>query len=86
MPRVDLASIPRRPASFSQDIQVMEYMRENPQGVSNMNIMYDLGVSSPTKVISNIRKAGYTVSDRWEQAPDRYGYLTRFKVYNLEEE
>lgn len=68
----------------SQEARLLELMQKTPV-VSTQYIMHHLQVNSPRKLISNLRRKGYKIRDRWLAHMDAYGFLIRYKEYWLEE-
>lgn len=77
-------SCPNKSPVDSQEIMLLEYLREHGKATT-MSIVQDLGFCSPTKLISKLRRHGAKIVDRWETGTNRYGNDCRYKVYELED-
>lgn len=61
---------------------VLKYFDEHG-GYATVREMFDLGINSPTKVISTLRKFGFYITDEWRTGLNRNNDITRYKVYQL---
>lgn len=48
-------------------------------------IQHKMAINSPRKLISDLRRNGVKIHDRWITHMDAYGNTTRYKEYWLEE-
>lgn len=64
-----------------RDLKLIDIFKSNNRTLTVREI-FDYGYNSPTKVISNLRKEGYHIKDRWLV---NYESGTKFKVYTLED-
>ena len=62
---------------------VLRYFRSHKNGLTTMKMMDKLGIASPTKVISNLRKQGYCILGKRRTAISRYGKRVDFLEYTL---
>lgn len=68
----------------SQSDQLLGLMQKVPV-VTVQYINHKLALNSPRKVISDLRKKGYKICDRYVSHMDAYGQTVRYKEYWLEE-
>ena len=61
----------------------IDYFKKHKRGLTTMTMMDKLGIASPTKVISNLRKDGYKILGTKCETVNRYGKKVRFVRYTL---
>lgn len=54
--------------------------------ITNRDAYLDLNINSPTKRISELRRDGYGVTERWEEHINTSGEKTRYKRYFINSE
>ena len=62
---------------------VIKYFKSHKTGLTTMTMMDRLGIASPTKVISNLRRDGYKILGTKCKAVNRYGKKVHFVRYTL---
>lgn len=70
-------------AKFSHEIIALEYFAEH-DNTATVRELFDLGINSPTKLISNLRRKGYAISGERTDGQNRYGVPVKFITYHLE--
>ena len=65
---------------ITQEGKVLGYLEEHKEA-SVRELFIALDINSPTKRISNLRKLGFDIQERWEKNESTG---TRFKIYRLE--
>lgn len=68
-----------------QGRRIMSYL-ESGKRLTSKTAMEELGNVSFAKRISELRRDGFKITDRWEKSKDRYGEDCRYKVYALQKE
>jgi len=70
--------------SFLQN-QVLDALLDNiSDGLTAVEIKDLCGTTEARKIISDLRKKGFEITDMWESGENRFGRKTRFKRYKLE--
>lgn len=67
---------------MTHEQRVMNYIAENGS-ITIREAVVNLGINCPTKVISNLGKAGVNFNREWVTGKNRYGEETRYKRYTL---
>lgn len=70
---------------MTQCKRIVEYLRKYGS-VTNYICLTDIGILSPTKRISELRRMGYPIDDRQEAVKNRYGDKCYVKRYFLNQE
>ena len=68
---------------MTQDERVLEYMQKH-NGITSKEAFEFLGITRLSAKIYNLKKMGYTITDKFEKTKNRYGETTHFKKYMLE--
>lgn len=69
----------------NQGRRIMNYL-ESGKRLTSKIAMEKPGIISLTKRISELRSAGFNITDYWEEGKNRYGEDYRYKVYALQSE
>jgi len=69
---------------MNQHDRIIEYIKRNGS-ISTMEASQHLGIAYLTTRISEMRSDGVNITDYWAEEKNRYGDMTRFKRYTLEE-
>lgn len=69
----------RKPAKLSNEIRVLNYLARH--GTATVRDLFKLNINSPTKVISNLRRKGYNITDKVVINP---ATRTHYKEYRYE--
>lgn len=70
---------------MTQEDRILDYMRERGR-ITTADAMYELGVASLQKRLSDLRKKGYVITKEWESSKNRYGENCSYMVYRLVED
>lgn len=62
---------------------VLKYMQTHRGGLTVKACGEMLGTTELRKIVSDLKDAGWIISDVWETGTNRYGETTRFKRYFL---
>ena len=65
---------------MTQMDRALKYM-DDFGSITNWQMMFDLGIGSPTKCISNIRKSGILIETKMVYHKNRYGQPTHHAEY-----
>ena len=65
----------------SQNDRILSHLRRKT--LTRAQAMDELGIANVTARIAELRQAGYDIRDRWKATANRYGDMTKFKVYFL---
>lgn len=71
-------------ASMTQCDRVIQYMQDFGS-ISQLEAMKDLGVMRLASRVSDLRKMGVGIIKETETAKNRYGEMTRYARYRLED-
>ena len=66
----------------SQQDKIIKHMKRGRK-LTRAQAMSDLGIANVTARISELRQAGYPVSDYWKTDKNRFGEAVTYKVYYL---
>lgn len=69
----------------SQHKRILDFIEKKGEA-SNLEMEKELHITHPSARMSEIRKAGIKVHDRWETGVDQFGRPVRYKIYFLKEE
>lgn len=61
---------------------VLDYMKNNPNGITSIDAIYYFGATRLSAIIFNLRKK-YTITSHIERSIDRYGNIVRYSRYKL---
>ena len=67
-----------------QEQRVLEYMKKN-DGITSLEAFQYLGITRLSAKIFNLKKQGYLITSEMQQGENRYGEMTHFKRYMLNE-
>ena len=67
---------------MTQAERMIKYM-EDFGSITTWQAMFDLGIGSPTKCISNIRKSGVSIETKTVYHLNRYGEKTHHAEYRM---
>ena len=67
----------------SQNERILDYMRTHG-GITQMEAIKSIGVMRLASRISDLRRRGYIINDRFKTVTNRYGEKCNVKVYWLE--
>jgi len=67
-----------------QEQRVLNYMQEFG-GITSLEAFRDLGITRLSAKIFNLKKQGYVINSEMQQGENRYGEITHFKRYMLNE-
>lgn len=70
---------------ISQNSLVLDYIREHG-GITNTDAFKYLGITRLANNICDLRNKGVAIGDSWEESPNRYGKVCRYKRYFLNED
>lgn len=65
----------------SQHERILKHLKRRT--LTRAQAMDELAIGNLTARISELRQAGYDIRDRWKAAANRYGDITKHKVYFL---
>lgn len=65
----------------TQNDRILKHLEH--ASLTRKQAMDKLGIANLTARIAELRQAGYAVGDDWMTVRNRYGELTKFKVYKL---
>lgn len=65
------------------DLERLLELFQNTPTLTVRQISYKLKLNSPRKCISDLRKKGYPIKDRWLHEIDAYGTPRKYKEYWL---
>lgn len=68
---------------MTQEQLLIAYLQK-VHSASVRQIMLEVGIGSPTKVVSLVRRNGYHIRKEYRSGLNRYGKRTRYMVYTLE--
>lgn len=71
--------------TINQNGLVLGYIREHGS-ITNTDAFNALGVTRLANNICDLRKKGVNILDEWEENPNRYGKVCRYKRYFLAED
>ena len=54
--------------------------------ITPMDAFMDLGCTKLATRVSELKREGYSIADKWERGRNRYGKATRWKRYRLKED
>lgn len=67
----------------SQNERILDYMREHG-GITQMEALKKISVMRLASRISDLRRRGYHINDRFQTVTNKYGEKCQIKVYWLE--
>ena len=67
----------------SQNERILDYMRTNG-GITQMEALKKISVMRLASRISDLRRRGYIINDRFQTVTNKYGEKCQIKVYWLE--
>jgi len=73
---------PNSQAATSQKVAIIAYLR-NGGTLTKKNAAQLFGAEDYRKRISELRRAGFDIRDRWKTGKSRYGHTERYKEYYL---
>jgi hypothetical protein len=73
---------PNSQAATSQKVAIIAYLN-NGGTLTKKNAAQLFGAEDYRKRISELRRAGYDIRDRWITGMNRYGHKERYKEYYL---
>lgn len=65
----------------SQCDRILKHLKR--KRLTRAQAMDELGIANCTARISELRQAGHNIADEWKTARNRFGDMTKFKVYYL---
>lgn len=66
-----------------QAFDVLEYLKEHPEGITSKQANDELGITRLSAVILQLKKMGYQIESEIKTGIDRRGQNTWWKVYRL---
>lgn len=69
----------------SQNERILDYMRKHG-GITQMEALKQISVMRLASRISDLRRRGYPINDRFQTVTNKYGEKCQIKVYWLEGE
>lgn len=69
---------------MNQHEAIIDYMRQFGS-ITPMDAFNDLGITKLSTRIGELVQRGHAIGKRWEQAENRFGKVTHFRRYWLEE-
>ena len=67
---------------MTQQERILDYMQQFGS-ITPMQAFADLGITKLATRISELKRAGYKISDESVKSRNRYGERTRFKKYSI---
>lgn len=68
--------------TINQNGLVLDFLEKNGS-ITNTDAFTALGVTRLANNICDLRKKGLPITDEWEENPNRYGKVCRYKRYFL---
>lgn len=63
--------------------RIVAYCKQHGS-ITQMEATLELGCTRLGARVWDLKKRGYTVTDVWEESPDRFGDMSRYKRYYVE--
>lgn len=67
----------------SQCERILKYLKPKRRTITRAQAMDQLGIANLPARILDLRKEGHAIADRWKTQRNRFGDMTKFKVYFL---
>lgn len=71
----------------AQNAAILAALKDEPAGLTGLDMLYRFGVLSHTRRIRDLREQGYPIGDKWEHKTDERGKVVKkWKRYFLPRE